>query len=135
MWIRNVDLGVGRNIKAVVLDAAADADDGNPIFAVTNPFSKRALVRPEPPGEHFVDDGDAGRALVVALGEIASLFERDLEGGEIAGTDWTNLGVVLNAGRGRLFGWRASMNFVFDGLTFGSIVAPGRTTLDTASRL
>src|SRR5437868_4910435 len=100
--IGNINLGVGRDIEPAVFDAAADGDDGEPVFAVTDSFPERALVRPKTLGENFVDDSDSGRGLIIALVEIATLFERNLERGEIAVADGTNLGVVLDAGTGGL---------------------------------
>src|SRR5436190_23493818 len=84
--VGDVDFGVGRVFETAVFDTAANGDDREPIVTEPDPFAERALVRPETFGENFVDDGDAGRALVVALGEIAALLQWNLERREITGT-------------------------------------------------
>ncbi len=84
-----------------MLHVSAYTDDRKPTLVKPDFFPERAFVRPEPFGQHLVDDSDAGRALDVALAEVAPLPEWNPERGKIAGTGRTNLRAVLDAGRRR----------------------------------
>src|SRR2546421_4120853 len=123
LWIRNINFGVRFAVEAVVFDAAANPDDRHPVTPVSNPFADWAFVRPMPSRERFVDDGDAGRGLVVVFGEIAALFKRNLHGREIAGADRPHL-------RGQLYA--RGLRLTFDAVTITPGVAAERQMGDGA---
>ena len=73
--VRNINFGVRFAVEAVVFDAATNPNDRDPVATVSNPFADWVFITPMAAREHFVDDGDAGRGLVVVFGEIAALFD------------------------------------------------------------
>src|SRR5256714_14109939 len=97
-----------------MLDAAADSYNGEPLLAVTDRFSRRALFRPMTFRKDFVHNRDAGGVLIVVLGKIAALLERDLHRGKIGGADRPHLCRQFHA-------WRRGLAFDFVAIAPGAV--------------
>src|SRR5262249_53621302 len=76
-------------IQPGILPILRDADDlrGRLIVAKFELLAYRVFSGPEPAREAFIDDGYAGRFIVVILGEIASAQEASIHRLEISGSD------------------------------------------------
>ena len=68
-----------------MLHVADDPDDRDANLEVGHPdsFADRILAGPHRPRERLIDDGDRRRLQIVAVGEIASLQQRNLHRAEV----------------------------------------------------